>query len=93
MSGKVVVFNQEFVSYPESVQYRVKGAVEAAKLGAVAALVRSVTDFSINSPHTGTLFYDDDVPKIPSASLTVEDAGLLYRLYSKGGCVERAVLT
>jgi len=48
VSGKIVVFNQPFVSYPETVAYRAFGASEAAKLGAVAALIRSITPFSIN---------------------------------------------
>ncbi len=46
--GKIVVFNQPFVSYGETVAYRAFGASEAAKVGAVATLIRSVTPFSIN---------------------------------------------
>lgn len=38
--GKMVVYNFEYHSYPEQVQYRAIGASEAAKYGAVAALVR-----------------------------------------------------
>lgn len=37
--GKIVVYNYEYKSYPESVQYRGQGASEAAKYGAVAAFV------------------------------------------------------
>lgn len=47
-SGRIVVFNQPFVSYGETVAYRAYGASKAAKVGAVATLIRSVTPFSIN---------------------------------------------
>lgn len=46
--GKIVVFNQPFVSYGETVAYRAFGASEASKVGALATLIRSITPFSIN---------------------------------------------
>lgn len=46
--GRIVVFNQPFVSYGKTVAYRAFGASEAAKVGAVATLIRSITPFSIN---------------------------------------------
>lgn len=46
--GKIVVFNQPFVSYGETGAYRWDGASEAAKVGAVATLIRSITPYSIN---------------------------------------------
>ncbi|XP_012867899.1 PREDICTED: carboxypeptidase Q [Dipodomys ordii] len=82
--GKIVVFNQPFVSYAITVQYRTHGAVEAAKVGALASLIRSVASFSVYSPHTGNQEYQDDVPKIPTACITVEDAEMLTRLASYG---------
>lgn len=45
--GKIVVYNQPFISYQETVKYRTQGALQAALVGAVATLVRSVTPFSI----------------------------------------------
>ena len=37
-------------------------------------LLRSVASFSIYSPHTGNVRYSENVPKIPAAAITVEDA-------------------
>ncbi|KAF4520825.1 hypothetical protein B566_EDAN007120 [Ephemera danica] len=82
--GKIVVFNEKYVSYGESVKYRDFAAAEAAKLGAVATLVRSVTPFSISSPHTGWQDYEQNVTQIPTASITVEDAQMLHRMFIRG---------
>ncbi|KAL1431898.1 hypothetical protein MTO96_013985 [Rhipicephalus appendiculatus] len=68
--GKVVVFDEEFVSYGRTVEYRENGAAAAERVGAVAALVRSVTPFSIGSPHTGWMNYQRGEPRIPCASIT-----------------------
>lgn len=82
--GKIVVYDQEFESYGKTVVYRTRGATEAAKLGAKATLVRSITPFSMYTPHTGWMAYDRNVTKIPAASITVEDAGLLHRMSERG---------
>ncbi|XP_037533182.1 carboxypeptidase Q [Nematolebias whitei] len=79
-TGKIVVFNQPFVGYGETVAYRAYGASEAVKLGAVATLIRSVTPFSINSPHTGWQDYQDGVKRIPTACITMEDAEMMWRM-------------
>ncbi|XP_041363258.1 carboxypeptidase Q-like [Gigantopelta aegis] len=82
--GKIVVYNEDFVDYGTTVAYRENGAVEAAKVGAVASLIRSVTDFSIYSPHTGLQDYAAGVPKIPTACITVEDAEMMHRMSKRG---------
>ncbi|XP_036931456.1 carboxypeptidase Q-like isoform X2 [Acanthopagrus latus] len=82
--GRIVVFNQPFVSYGETVAYRAFGASEAAKVGAVATLIRSITPFSINSPHTGWQDYKDGVKRIPTACITMEDAELMWRMAQRG---------
>lgn len=67
--------------------YRELGASEASRAGAVACLVRSVTPFSINSPHTGWQDYQAGVRRIPVACLTVEDAQLMARVAGRGQTV------
>jgi len=82
--GKIIVFNEEYTTYGESVEYRGNGAIEAAKVGGLASLVRSVTPFSINSPHTGMQDYEQNVTQIPNACITVEDAQYLQRCQDRG---------
>jgi carboxypeptidase Q len=82
--GKIVLFDVPFTNYGQTVQYRGTGATAAARAGAVAMLLRSVTPFSMNTPHTGALRYDTTVARIPAAAITVEDAMLLHRLQDRG---------
>jgi carboxypeptidase Q len=51
--GKIVLFNQPWVSYKVSGKYRVNGPSIAASYGAIAMLVRSVASESVYSVHTG----------------------------------------
>jgi carboxypeptidase Q len=82
--GKIVVYNVPFTTYGPTVRYRLAGASRAARHGAVAALVRSVTPVSLQTPHTGAMAYDEKQPKIPVAAITIEGAELLQRLYDRG---------
>lgn len=79
ITGKIVVYNYNYTRYGESVQFRTQGASRAKKYGALAALVRSVTPFSIYSPHTGT-----GSRSIPTAAITIEDADLIQRWSNRG---------
>nr|XP_054923257.1 carboxypeptidase Q-like [Dermacentor andersoni]XP_054923258.1 carboxypeptidase Q-like [Dermacentor andersoni] len=82
--GRIVVFNQKFDTYMGSLMYRTRGPALAAKVGAVAALVRSLTPLSIASPHTGSTTFLPNETSIPAASVAVEDAELLKRLQNRG---------
>jgi carboxypeptidase Q len=82
--GRIVLFDVPFTNYGATVQYRGTGAIEAAKVGAVASLIRSVTPYSLRTPHTGGMRYDSAVTRIPAAALTVEDAMMLHRMQDRG---------
>ena len=82
--GAIVVYNASFVTYGETVQYRTRGPSEAARLGAVAALVRSVGPASLDTPHTGVTRYEEGVSAIPAAAITIETAEQLQRLQDRG---------
>jgi carboxypeptidase Q len=92
IKGAIVVYNvampawsaERGSGYGSVVEYRWAAASRAAKHGAVAALVRSVTARSLSTPHTGSMGYDKDQPKIPAAAISIEDADLLDRLTGKG---------
>ncbi|HEU4837418.1 MAG TPA: M28 family metallopeptidase [Pyrinomonadaceae bacterium] len=82
--GKIVVYNAPYVNYGATVAYRLQGASRAARYGAVAALVRSITPVSLQTPHTGAMNYDPNQPKIPVAAVTIEVAEFLQRMNDRG---------
>ncbi len=83
--GKIILFDVPFTSYGATVRYRGGAASAAARVGAVAALIRSVSSYSIQNPHTGAMNYDTTVKaKIPAAALSVEDALMLHRMVDRG---------
>ncbi len=92
VKGKIVLFNhpmrpwsqKDGPGYGEAVEYRNKGPSRAAKLGAAAVLVRSVTNRSFRSPHTGNTKFEVGVKPIPAAAVSVEDAELIARLSAAG---------
>ena len=82
--GKIVVYNVPFTGYGATVQYRGSGPSRAARYGAAAVLVRSITPVSLQSPHTGALNYDQRQPKIPAAAISIESAEVLQRMQDRG---------
>lgn len=87
VAGKIVLFNVPYESYMKTVVFRSSGASRAARLGAVAMLLRSVGSLDMQTPHTGALQYSPADPEIPAAALSAEDAMLLQRLSDSGGPV------
>jgi carboxypeptidase Q len=86
VQGKIVFFNKRMVrtengsGYSTAVDVRSRGPARAAKLGAVAVLIRSVGTDHNRTPHTGGTEYEEGVHKIPAAALSIPDAELLERL-------------
>lgn len=90
VAGKIVFLQQRMertedgASYGPAVWPRRIGAPRAARLGAVAVVIRSVGTDDGRAPHTGTMRYEDGVPKIPAAALSISDAEVLHRLLASG---------
>jgi len=104
VTGKIVLFDYHFdklmaaqghsgEAYGQAVKYRADAPSAAAKLGAVAALIRSVGGAEYRLPHTGQTDYAKDVPKIPAAAVTAEDADLVAFLAPQGPVRMRLLLT
>jgi len=87
--GKIVLFNVPFTNYGQTVVYRTQGAQAAAKVGAVASLIRSVTPYSQRTPHAGVMYYDSTgkIRKIPHAAITTEDADMLQHMQDRGEAI------
>jgi carboxypeptidase Q len=88
--GKIVLLDVPFTDYVATRKVRTDGPSAAARVGAVACLIRSVASSSIRSPHTGQTRYDSTGARIPAAALSVEDAAMLHRFQDRG---EPMVLT
>jgi carboxypeptidase Q len=89
--GKIIFFNRAmdpslhntFQAYGNAALQRVNGAAEAAKHGAIGALVRSLTLRTDDYPHTGFMQYAPGVEKIPAACISTRGADLLSELLKK----------
>lgn len=95
VEGKIVLFNNKFdremqasgfggAAYGQAVQYRFAGAMAAARLGAIAVLVRSAGGSQNRLAHTGVMGYADGVTKIPGAAVSYEDAETIAWLAKAG---------
>jgi hypothetical protein len=76
--GNIVFYNKPLdatlintgAAYGGGYPIRGQGPSEAAKLGAVACLIRSLTLADDNYPHTGATNYEEGVHRIPAAALS-----------------------
>jgi len=91
-AGKIVFFNRPmdptqldpFNAYGGAVDQRGRGAVEAARAGGVAAIVRSMTSAHDNVPHTGAMAYVDTLRKVPAVAIGIQDADRLSAVIAQG---------
>ncbi len=91
--GKIIFYNRPmdpsklytFEAYGGAVDQRSRGAIEAAKMGGVAALVRSMTLAHDDVPHTGAMGYISGVQKVPGAAVSTIGADALDGLLRRDG--------
>lgn len=82
VEGKIVFINQPmnekeiitFRAYGGCYTIRNNGAVEGARKGALAVVIRSINLSHDDHPHTGGMTYEDGVSKIPSAAISTNDS-------------------
>jgi hypothetical protein len=88
VKGKIVFFNRPmdptkintFAAYGGAVNQRGGGASEAAKYGAVGVIVRSMGINLEDYPHTGSVRYALNLPKLPAVAVSTKHAELLSKL-------------
>lgn len=88
IEGKIIFFNRPmdpklmdtFAAYSGASNQRGSGPSEAAKYGAIGVVVRSLSSFTDDVPHTGGTRYGLNIPKIPAVAISTEGADLLSSL-------------
>ncbi|MDP3071653.1 MAG: M20/M25/M40 family metallo-hydrolase [Opitutaceae bacterium] len=105
VAGKIVFFNRPMdpaiirpgTAYSTGVGVRSRGPSAAARLGAVAVIVRSMTHALDDLPHTGGTTYAPDAPRIPAAAISTLAAeklsAALAAAKNSGGAAVRVALT
>jgi Zn-dependent M28 family amino/carboxypeptidase len=90
LTGKIAVVTQAMIRFQGGDDYgalnanRRAGPSEAARRGAVAYLLRSLSTDDTRLPHTGFMNYAADAPKIPAAALSTPDGALLDNMAKRG---------
>lgn len=89
VQGKIVFINKPMAKdkqgsfYGKVVGARSKGAVEAARLGAKALIIRSVGTSQNRFAHTGKMSYEEGIAKIPAVAISVPDAIQLSKVLQR----------
>lgn len=95
--GRIVFISQRMErrqdgsGYFDVLPIRSRAASIAGQKGAAALLLRSLGTASNRLPHTGSVNYTPDMPRIPAAALSAPDAELLSRLLRRGEPVRIAL--
>jgi carboxypeptidase Q len=88
--GRIVYFNNRMertrdgTGYGRAVTVRVTGPSAAAALGAIGVVIRSVGTSDERFPHTGSLRYSAEAPRIPAFAISNPDADALERQFASG---------
>ena len=99
--GKIIFFNRPFNQtydytfrgYGEAVNQRTLGAIEAAKVGAIGAIIRSVTTKNDDVPHVGVIKYVDTLKQIPSVAISIVGADFLSKSIKENPEYEVEIIT
>jgi hypothetical protein len=87
VKGKIVFIKEPmdetslntFAAYGKAAGKRVFGAIKAARYGAAAIIIKSITTRFDNVPHTGVMIYNDTIPKIPGVAAGYIDSDFLSK--------------
>ena len=82
--GHAMQRTQDGSSYGYFNEARTAGPSIAAGKGAVGYLIRSVGTDSHRFPHTGSLRYQEEMPRIPALALSNPDADQIERIVAEG---------
>jgi Zn-dependent M28 family amino/carboxypeptidase len=103
VKGKIIFYNVFFDqkkirpgnAYGETVKYRGSGASQAAKYGALAMVVRSMSSVADDEPHTGNMNYDTSISKvkIPALAISYLAADRLHEAVARNNGTELYIET
>jgi hypothetical protein len=101
IKGKIVFFNRPmepthihtFDAYSGAVDQRWAGAMNAVRYGAVATVTRSMGLKIDDFPHTGSMKYNDSLPKIPAVAISTKGAEELSALLRSNKSTRMSIKT